>query len=71
MRKNEYPVVDLYSIGQEMMRASQFEAAYHSMEEDRDYWKNKCFDLLNQSEQHNKEMIGGLLSVALKMGEAK
>lgn len=23
MRKNEYPVVDLYSIGQEMIRASQ------------------------------------------------
>jgi hypothetical protein len=71
MRKNGYPTVDLYSIGQEIMRASQFEEMYYSMEEDRDYWKNKCFDLLNQGEDHNKEMIGGLLSLALKMGESK
>jgi hypothetical protein len=53
------------------MRASQFEDAYYKMEEDRDYWKNKCLDNLNREEQHHKEMIGGLLSVAIKMGEAK
>ena len=69
--KFEMPVLDLYSIGREMVRASQFEEQYYAMEADRDYWKNKCFDILNQAEQHNKEMIGGLLSVALKMGEGK
>lgn len=71
MKKHQQPMVDLYSIGQEIMRASQFEEAYYKMEEDRDYWKNKCFDILNQGEEHNKAVLGGLLNVALKMGEAK
>lgn len=71
MKKNEYPPVDLYSIGQEIMRASQFEEMYYSMEADRDYWRNKFQELLDSNMDHNNAMIGGLLSVALKMGEDK
>lgn len=71
MKKNEYPAVDLYSIGQEIMRASKFEEMYYSMEADRNYWRDKFQELLDSNIDHNNTMMGGLLSVALKMGEAK
>lgn len=69
--KYKESAVDLYSIGQEIMRASQFEEMYYQMEADRDYWRNKFQELLDSNMDHNNAMIGGLLSVALKMGEAK
>ena len=69
--KFEMPSVDLYSIGQETVRASKFEEMYYSMEADRDYWRDKCQEMLHQTQEHNNQMIGGLLSVALKMGEKK
>jgi len=67
----DYPTVDLYSIGKEMIRASKFEEKYYEMEKDRDYWKDEFWNLIKQGQQHNKEMLGGLLDVALKMGEDK
>lgn len=63
--------VDLYSIGKAMMRASQYEEMFYDMEKDRDEWRNRCMELLDQSTQHNAAMVDGLLSVALKMGESK
>ena len=70
--KDKYaPSIDLYTIGKEIMRASQFEEMYYSMEADRDYWRDKFQELLQGNMDHNNAMIGGLLSVALKMGEAK
>lgn len=71
MKKYNEPVIDLYSIGKEIMRASQFEEMYYSMEADRDYWRNKFQELLDSNIGHNNAMIGGLLSVALKMGKTK
>ena len=62
---------DLYSIGKAMMRASQYEEMYYDMEKDRDEWRDRYMELLNQSTEHNAAMVGGLLSVAIKMGEAK
>lgn len=70
-KKFEESFVDLYSIGREMVRAAQFEEKYYAMEADRDYWRDKCQEILNQAQDHNNQMMGGLLSVALKMGEAK
>ena len=70
MRKHEEGV-DLYSIGKAMMRASQYEEMYYEMEKDRDDWRDRYMELLNQSTEHNAAMIGGLLSVAIKMGESK
>lgn len=69
--KYEYPQVDLYSIGREMMRASQFEEKYYEMEADRDYWRIKFQDLLGQSSEHNKEMLGNLLLLGLKVDDGK
>lgn len=63
--------VELYSIGKAMMRASQYEEMYYDMERDRDEWRNRYMELLDQSTQHNVAMVGGLLSVALKIGESK
>lgn len=62
---------DLYSIGKAIMRASQYEEMYYYIEKDRDEWRDRYMELLNQSTEHNAAMIGGLLSVAIKMGEAK
>lgn len=69
MKSYKESSIDLYSIGQEIMRASQFESMYYEMESDRDYWRNKFQELLDSNIEHNNHMIGGLLSVALKMGE--
>lgn len=71
MKKHQQSSIDLYSIGQEIMRASQFEDMYYTMEADRDYWRDKFQDLLQGNIEHNNHMMGGLLSVALKMGEGK
>lgn len=61
--------VDLHSIGKAIMQASRFEEMYYDMERDRDYWKEKYMELLNQSTEHGAAMVGGLLSIAMKMGE--
>ena len=63
--------VDLHSIGRAIMQASRFEEMFYDMETDRDYWRKKYMDLLNQSTEHGAAMVSGLLSVAIKMGEAK
>ena len=71
MTKFNEPKIDLYAIGKEMMLAAQFEEKYYAMEADRDYWRDKFQNLLQGNIDHNHQMIGGLLSVALKMGEQK
>lgn len=63
--KYEYPQVDLYSIGREMMRASRFEEMYYEMEKDRDEWREKYQELLDSSFKHTNTMMSNLLGVAI------
>jgi len=61
----EMPIVDLYSIGREMVRASQFEEKYYAMEAERDKWRDKYQELLNSSMNHNNAMMNNLLEMAI------
>lgn len=63
--KFEMPTVDLYSIGREMMRTSQFEEQYYAMEADRDEWRDKYQELLNSSMNHSNAMMNNLLEMAI------
>lgn len=63
--KFEYPVVDIYSIGKEMMRASQFEERYYSLEVEYQELQKKYQELLDSSINHNNQMMGNFLELAI------
>lgn len=63
--KFEYPTVDLYSIGKEMMRAGQFEERYYSLEVEYQELQKKYQELLDSNIDHNNYMMGSLLEIAM------
>jgi len=69
--KEESVGIDLYSIGREIMKASQFEEMYYKMEEDRNYWRDLYQESLDKSFKHNQEMMVGVLELGLNYAKLK
>ncbi len=62
---------ELSQFGKAIVRASTYEAKYYQLEQDYNDLQEKYQKLLDASYAHSQEMLGGILTLGLKMAEDK
>ena len=62
---------ELSQFGKAIVRAASYEAKYYALEQDYNELQEKYQKLLDSSYQHGQAMLGGILTLGLKMAEEK
>ncbi len=62
---------ELSQFGKAIVRASTYEAKYYQLEQEYNELQEKYQKLLDASYAHSQEMLGGILTLGLKLAEEK
>lgn len=62
---------ELNQFGKAIVRASSYEAKYYALEQEYNGLQKKYQELLGSTYSHSQAMLGGMLTLGLKLAEEK